>query len=59
MPTQGSYTLQVKAQGGSLTCALQPNGPTFTHPVTSTTGSVGFFSYDTQACVDYLWVIAP
>jgi len=59
VPTQSSYTLQVKAQGSTLTCALLPNGPTFTHTVTSSAGSVGFFSYDVQACVDYLWVTAP
>jgi hypothetical protein len=55
----GPWRLQISSQGDQQSCAVV-GGPAIAETRTlHSSGTVGFFGYGTQACVDYLWVMAP
>jgi len=58
--SSGPWRLRITAQGSQLGCTLVGSGTTLQQNRTlHNSGTVGFFSYGTKACVDYLWVMAP
>lgn len=57
VPTAGPYLLRASANGNNLSCQLPGTTVAQISDSSNPAGIVGFFTYYTKACIDYLLVI--